>query len=237
MGSEASQRTNQVGVVIVAAGESQRMLGVDKSFAPVLGIPLLLHSLQVFPNSSLVDHITITLSKANLQRGHSLLNVYGWGKVRALCPGGASRRDSVALGLRALPPTNWVLVHDGARPVIDEAILSRGLSAAEATGAAVPIVTSVDAIKYHNPEGTIISTLPTETIGLAQTPQVFQTAILLEAHERCIGSFTDDASMVESLGYEVKTFPGSRTNIKVTTREDLVLVEALLSADDMPTIT
>ena len=235
MGSKTSPRTNRVGVVIVAAGGSQRMQGVDKILAPVLGTPLLLHSLQVFQNSSLVDHIAITLSEANLQEGHSLLDAYGWGKVRALAPGGPSRRDSVALGLRALPSTDWVLVHDGARPVIDEGILSRGLSAAEATGAAVPIVTAVDTIKHHNLDGTVISTLPTETIGLAQTPQVFQRTILLEAHERCLGPFTDDASMVESLGYEVKIFPGSRTNIKVTTREDLVLVEALLSANNVPT--
>ena len=219
-----------VGAIIVAAGESLRMRGVDKLFAPLLGKPLLLYPLQVFQTSCLIHDIVLVLNENNLSQGQALLDQHGWGKVHAVCPGGPRRQDSVRSGLESLPHTTWVVVHDGARPLPDEALLRQGLEAARDTGAAVPVVPPVDTIKELDGQGHVVRTLPRERLGLVQTPQVFRRDLLHEAHQRVIATVTDDAAMVEVLGYQVKTFPGSPANVKVTTPEDLSLVEALLTS-------
>ncbi|MBF8286582.1 MAG: 2-C-methyl-D-erythritol 4-phosphate cytidylyltransferase, partial [Dehalococcoidia bacterium] len=107
-----------VGAVIVAAGGSTRMAGADKLFADLHGKPLLARVLARFQESPLVDRIVLVLSAANLERGRALADEEGIDKLTAVCEGGPRRQDSVRLGLEALGPCDWVLVHDGARPLV-----------------------------------------------------------------------------------------------------------------------
>lgn len=219
----------QVGAILLAAGQGRRMAGLDKLFTPLLGKPLLFHPLHVLQASALVHAIVLVLGDDHLAQCRALLDQYGWGKVHAVCVGGDRRQDSVRIGLEHLPAVEWVVVHDGARPCLSEDLLRQGLDAAGETGAAVPVVVPKDTVKEVDGQGMVTRTLPRERLGLAQTPQVFRRELLVAAHRAVAATVTDDAAMVEMLGHRVKAFPGSYANIKVTTPEDLALVEALLA--------
>lgn len=227
-----------VGAIIVAAGGSSRMQGADKLFVRLAGRPLLAHVLARFQEAREVDKIVLVVSSANLQRARGLVAEYGIDKVAAVCEGGTRRQDSVRLGLSALGrlgESEWVLVHDGARILVDPCI-TEGLEAARETGAAVPAVPITDTVKETDPEGTVLRTLDRGRLRAAQTPQVFRHDLLLRAHEEVSADpstalragFTDDAAMLEALGLPVKLYPGSPLNIKITTPEDLRTAEALL---------
>jgi len=202
------------------------MGGLDKLFAPLADRPLLLHTLAAFEACPQVERIVLVLAEENLERGQQL--VEGLMKVVALCKGGEHRQESVAAGLRALGPCSWVVVHDGARPLVTPQLILEGLQAARATGAATAAIPVADTIKEVGEEGIVRRTLRREGLWAVQTPQVFRYEILLRAHEAAEGLATDDAALVERLGYPVRVFPGSPRNIKVTTPEDLALAEALL---------
>jgi len=219
-----------VGAIIVAAGGSSRMVGADKLFALLGGGPLLARALQPFQGSPLVGRIVLVLSGANLERGRALADAYGIGKLTAACEGGPRRQDSVRLGLEALGPCDWVLVHDGARPLVSAELIERGLAAARETGAAVPAVPVADTVKEAGRDGLVHRTLDRSRLWAAQTPQVFRHDLLLRAHREVSAEVTDDAAMLEALGLPVKLFEGSPANIKVTTPGDLRLAEALLEA-------
>ena len=133
-------------------------------------------------------------------------------------------------GIQALEPCDWVVVHDGARPCLDHATLERGLISAEETGAAVAGVPVKDTIKAVSPQQVVLDTPDRQGLWAAQTPQIFRYELLLEAHQRCAETMTDDAAMVESLGHTVKMFLGSYENLKVTTPEDLAVAEVFLRA-------
>lgn len=213
--------------IVAAAGSSIRMGGTDKLFAPVAGRPLLAHVLTPFQDCPLVHHIVVVLSSANLQRGGDLVAQHGINKVSAVCQGGPRRQDSVRLGLEALEPSDWVLVHDGARLLI-EPLISDALAAARETGAAIPAVPIADTVKTAGADGTVADTVDRSRLWAAQTPQSFRYDLLRRAHSEVTADVTDDASMLEALGLPVKLYPGSPLNIKVTTPEDLNIAEALL---------
>lgn len=217
-----------VGVIVVAAGKSARMGGVDKTFAPLLGTPLVIHTLAHFEAFPLVTEIVLVLAADYLEQGQRLVQSHNYHKVTRLCAGGERRQDSVRCGLEALRPCQWVIVHDGARPCLDQLMLQRGLAAVKETGAAVAGVPVKDTIKVVSPQRKVLDTPAREALWAAQTPQIFQYELLWEAHRRCIETVTDDAAMIESLGHPVTMFPGSYENLKVTTPEDLTIAEALL---------
>ena len=219
-----------VSVVILGAGQGQRMCGVDKIFTPLKGIPLIAHSLRTFASMSNVHKIALVLSEGRLSEGTTLADRYGAGKVVRVCKGGARRQDSVRAGLDGLDHCDWVIVHDGARPIVDPPTIVRGMEAAMDTGAAVCAVPAKDTIKLVSNDGLVRETPPRERLWQVQTPQVFRYSLIMEAHDKCEGTFTDDASMVESLGVAIKVFMGSYRNIKVTTPEDLLLAEALIKS-------
>ena len=220
----------RVGAIIVAAGSSTRMEGVDKTFAPLHGRPLITHTLDRFEEFSGISEIALVLATDSLDYGHSLVRERGYGKVSQICAGGGRRQDSVWAGLQALEPCHWVIVHDGARPGLDLALLRRGTEAVAASphGAAIAGVPVKDTIKVVDVDGTITDTPARETLWAAQTPQVFSYDLLRRAHAQFAGDATDDAMMVEALGFQVKMFPGSYDNLKVTTPEDLAVMEAVL---------
>ena len=219
-----------VGAVIVAAGRSTRMGGVDKTFAPLLGVPLVAHTLDRFESSPQVDQVVLVLAEDSLDRGRQLVQERGYRKVVHVCAGGERRQDSVRNGLELLSPCDWVMVHDGARPCLDDGMLQRGLDAAAECGAAVAGVPVKDTIKLVSPDQMVQETSDRSNLWAAQTPQVFRYSLLLEAHRTGTRDVTDDAAMVEALGHSVKMFQGSYQNIKVTTAEDLVIAEVFLKA-------
>jgi 2-C-methyl-D-erythritol 4-phosphate cytidylyltransferase len=223
----ASQES--VGAIIAAAGRSERMGGRDKLFAVVGGKPLLAHTLIAFDVCRGVDRVVLVLSPENIERGRELVAEAGLGKVAAVCQGGERRQDSVCNGLEALASCQWVVVHDGARPLVTAGLIERGLEAAKETGAAIAALPIADTVKEVEPPGLIGRTLSRGQLWAAQTPQVFRYDILREAHQRAQGEATDDAALVEKAGYRVKVFEGSSRNIKVTTAADLAIVEALLA--------
>ena len=221
---------SKVGAVIVAAGNSTRMRGLDKTFAPVLGMPLVVHTIDQFESSSLVHQIVLVVAKDSVGRARELIQHRAYSKVTNVCVGGRRRQDSVRSGLEALSSCEWVMVHDGARPCLDEAILQRGLEAAFRYGSAIAGVPVKDTIKMVSPHQIVEKTPDRSLLWAAQTPQVFRYPMLLDAHRALNQDFTDDAAMIESLGHSVKMYLGSYENIKVTTSDDLVIAEEFLKS-------
>jgi len=216
----------QVGAVIVAAGWSQRMGGVDKMLALLGGKPVLAWAVDVFQQCKLIDQIVVVVSKQSLGRCQRLVAERGWSKV-SVCAGGRRRQDSVAAGLSQLSHCQWVIIHDGARPLVTEGLIEHGLKVAGETGAAIAAVPVTDTIKVARDGWVVQQTLPRGNLWAVQTPQVFRFDIITEAYHRVEAEVTDDASLVEQLGYKVKLYMGSYDNIKITTPDDLALAEIL----------
>jgi 2-C-methyl-D-erythritol 4-phosphate cytidylyltransferase len=221
-----------VGAIIAAAGVGRRFGEGDKLFAPLAGRPLIAHTLMTFEVCRAVDTVVLVLAEENLERGRGLVASAGFDKVAAICRGGPRRQDSVHLGLEALPECRWVVVHDGARPLVTAALIEAGLTAAVETGAAIAAVPLADTLKEATEDGMIARTLDRRNLWCAQTPQVFERELLREAHRLAQGEATDDAALVEALGRRVKVFPGSPRNLKVTTAGDLVMAQALLAENE-----
>ena len=217
-----------VGAIIVAGGKSKRMGGVDKVFAPIQGMPLIAHTVELFEHSPLIQELVLVLARDKVQKGLALSRERGWKKLVTVCSGGRRRQDSVRCGLERLSPCTWVVVHDGARPCLDSEVLQRGLEAVQETGAAVAGVPATDTIKMVSSKSLVQSTLDRNSLWLVQTPQLFHYQLLLRAHATCHQEVTDDAAMVEAMGHPVKMFMGLPHNLKVTTPQDLALVEAVL---------
>ena len=216
---------DRIGAVVVAAGNSTRMKGVDKVFTPLLGVPLVAYSLDQLECFPAVAEIVLVLSPDSLGQGQVLVHDRGYRKVSDVCAGGERRQDSVRCGLERLADCRWVIVHDGARPCLDQGILQRGMTAVQECGAAVAGVPVKDTIKQVSAQGQITGTPDRDTLWAAQTPQIFEYDLLWEAHQRCTQPFTDDGAMGESLGHPVKMFLGSYETLKVTQTEDLAVTE------------
>jgi len=216
---------DKVGAIIVAAGTSSRMVGIDKVFADLNGEPLLARVLTVFQNCHSVDEIVIVLARKILGQGRKMVKDHGWPKVTAVCAGGPRRQDSVREGLGKLTDCEWVIIHDGARPCINADLIERGLRAARENGAAIAGVPVKDTIKIVSRRRFIQQTPARQSLWAAQTPQVFRYGLISEAYRQMNIDVTDDASLVEQLGHKVEVYMGSYQNIKVTTPEDLAVAQ------------
>ena len=217
----------RVGAVVVAAGESRRMEGIDKIFYPLDGQPLVWHSISVLQAHPLVNDIVLVTSGGSVVQAEALVAERNATPAVSVCEGGKRRQDSVLLGMERLGDCDLVLVHDGARPFISAKLLDVGISIALESGAAVAAVPVKDTIKQSDDGTTVSHTLARDRLWAVQTPQIFRRSLLLEAHRDMDNAVTDDASMVEALGRRVKLFPGSYYNIKVTTPEDLTFAQAI----------
>jgi 2-C-methyl-D-erythritol 4-phosphate cytidylyltransferase len=219
---------SNVCAIIVAAGESRRMNGVDKIMAPLGGKPVLTWSIEAFQKSQQIDQIILVNSQNNHEPVRCLVMDQKWSKVMDVCIGGKRRQDSVAAGLASAGDCEWVIIHDGARPLLSQDLIDRGLEAARETGAAAAAVPVTDTIKLAGNDLMVIETPPRANLWSVQTPQIFRLSIIREAYQRIREDVTDDSSLVEQIGYKVKLFPGSYDNIKVTTPRDLELAELLI---------
>jgi 2-C-methyl-D-erythritol 4-phosphate cytidylyltransferase len=224
----------QAAVVIVAAGSSRRMGGRDKLWIPLAGRCTLARTIDIFAASSLISTIALVLNPERLEDARNLCAREGWSKIGGIIPGGARRQDSVCAGLDHLaanaPETRWVMIHDGARPLVTPSILEDGLQAAQEHQAAVAAVPVKDTIKQVQ-NGIIHATPERAQLWAVQTPQVFAFSLIHQAHhsELAQAEATDDAALLERLGHPVAIFPGSYTNLKITTQEDLLIAEALIA--------
>lgn len=216
----------KVGAIIVAAGSSSRMGGIDKMFAPLEGKPVLARVVSVFERAPSVDRVAVVLNAHNIAQGQQLAEAEDWQKVDAIIPGGARRQDSVKEGLAKLADCRWVIIHDGARPLVSVALIEAGLEAAQETGAAICAVPVADTIKEEC-DGFVGRTLTRGCLRAAQTPQVFCSDIIIEAYAGSPTEATDDAMLVEARGYKVRIYPGEPGNIKLTTPDDLTLAGVL----------
>ncbi|MFL5625503.1 MAG: 2-C-methyl-D-erythritol 4-phosphate cytidylyltransferase, partial [Ktedonobacteraceae bacterium] len=212
---------NTSAVVIVAAGSSRRMQGRDKLWLPLAGRITLARTIDVFENSLLIDTIILVLNAERLTEANALRQHEAWHKIAAIVPGGPRRQDSVRAGLDALaqcsPTTQWVMIHDGARPLVTPAILEAGLQAAQERGAAIAAVPVKDTIKQAQ-HGVISATPDRSRLWSIQTPLVFAFPLICQAHHSPAAQqdATDDAALLERLGQRVTIFPGAYTNIKIT---------------------
>ena len=203
------------------------MEGRDKLFIQILGKPLLVYCLLAFERSPQVDTIVVATAIESVPRVRELAIENGISKLASVVPGGSRRQDSVFNALNALEEVDIAIVHDGARPFVDDEIIARAVDVARACGAATAAIPVKDTIKVATPEMTVASTPIRDTLWAAQTPQSFSLELLKEAHSQIKHDVTDDAAMVEALGRTVKLFMGSQENIKVTTPEDIALAETI----------
>ena len=228
-----------VGVVVVAAGNSQRMVvnvtehPVDKIFVDLLGRPVISYSLDVFQNYQDVGEIVLVLSEENIEKGELLVAGHGWGKVTSICQGGATRQDSVMAGINQLSWCDFVIIHDGARPCVSQDIIKDGLDAVVETGAAIPVIEVKDTVKQVI-HGIVHGTIPRDSVKLAQTPQIFRYELLKNAMRDNSSFVTDESSVLETLGHNVLEFPGSEENIKITTPIDLKLAALIMESRGQP---
>jgi len=222
-------------VVVVAAGVGERMnRATPKQYLPVLGKPVLAHTLEIFENCAEIEEVVPVINVLHEDLFvRQIWRKYSYRKVRRYVFGGARRQDSVYQGLLALKEyrNDFVLVHDGVRPLLDGATLRRclqGLREHEAVCCAVPCV---DTLKLIEDGKVIRETLDRKKIWRAQTPQGFRIGLLWEALQ-CAEKDgfwgTDDASLVERLGKAVYLVVGSEDNLKITTPQDLLFAEERL---------
>lgn len=224
----------QAAAIILAAGQGKRMkAGCNKQFLTLGGQPVLAQTLAVFEASPhITDCIVVARAEECAYCQQEIVEKYQLRKVRAVVAGGAERQDSVYQGLLALPEDcQYVAVHDGARPLVTEALIRRVLETAEPDCGAVPGVPVKDTIKRTDAQNLVLETPPRASLWSVQTPQIFAREQLVAAYEAALAEGyygTDDASLVEHQGGAVRICMGSYDNIKLTTPEDLPLAESIL---------
>jgi 2-C-methyl-D-erythritol 4-phosphate cytidylyltransferase len=228
-----------VGAILVAAGKGSRMgLGYNKVLLPLCGKPVIQWTLEAFAGSGLVDVLVLVISPedegAMADICHSVRRNFPSEKTPEILTvfGGADRQDSVYNGLCALPQgVDVVLVHDGARPFVDGALIERSIDNARAWGAACAGMPVKDTIKVVDENRVITQTPDRARLWSAQTPQAFRREIVTDSYHKAYREGirgTDDAGLVEAAGYRVTMFEGSYGNIKLTSAEDLLFAERLL---------
>jgi 2-C-methyl-D-erythritol 4-phosphate cytidylyltransferase len=227
-------KESKVSAIIVAAGDSQRMGGIDKLFAPLGGKPVLARVLDAFEDCKKVAQIVLVMGAKNIEEGRRIVALAHWTKLTDICLGGKRRQDSVAEGLKRIKECDWVIIHDGARPFVTADLIERGLEAAKETGAAVAAIPVTDTIKQVTDGGIVRQTLPRQNLRAVQTPQVFRFDIIKNTYKFVPADATDDAALVEKAGYKVKLYMGAYDNIKITTPIDLAAAEVLWKKYEQP---
>lgn len=226
-----------MGVValVPAAGRGERLgYGMPKALVPVDGVPLLVRAVRGLLESGCVQHVVIAAPPSDVDVVNTVTAPLApaGGAVHVLA-GGAERSDSVRLALtyavREIPDTSIVLVHDAARAFTPAAVV-KAVVAAVAAGhpAVIPVLPVADTVKQVDADGVVVATPDRASLRIVQTPQGFDAAVLLRAHESGLHA-TDDAGLVERLGVPVVTVPGHPDAMKITTKFDLAVAEAILA--------
>jgi 2-C-methyl-D-erythritol 4-phosphate cytidylyltransferase/2-C-methyl-D-erythritol 2,4-cyclodiphosphate synthase len=225
-----------VTAVVAAAGSGRRMgREVNKVFLPLAGRPILGRSAAAVASCQEVDRLVVVVAPGEEERAAEILTSLALAKPWRVVTGGAERQHSVANALAAVPAdADIILIHDGARPLVDAATVGAAIAAAREHGAAGVAVPVKDTIKTVDEAGCIAATPDRRTLWAIQTPQVFAASLLREAYAAAAADgvlATDDAALVERLGHKVRIVPGSYRNLKITTPEDMVMAHALLESE------
>ena len=222
--------TPKCSAVIVAAGSSQRM-GTDKVFMKLGPMPVLVRTVLAFQDNPLIEEIIIVTRKDKLEEVADLCHNCGLSKVSKVVIGGSTRMESALAGVSEVKKgAKLIAIHDGARPLVTQDVISRAVYAARDYLAAVPAIPSVDTLKNVEDER-VIATLDRECIMRVQTPQVFDADLIKGALTVAAAKalpITDDCSAIELMGVKVKAVEGDPNNIKLTTPNDVMLAEAIL---------
>ena len=215
-----------ISVIIAAGGTGKRFKSIKgKQLFPLKNIPILVRTVNKFKD--IADEIIITADKKILQSVKKTFKRY------KVVLGGKERSESIKNGLKVLSPkATIVLVHDGARPLVSIKIIKNVISAAKKDGAAVPSVLVKDTIKMSGPKKYVRKTINRSMLYSIQTPQGFKKEILVKAYKGNVKGATDDAYLVEKLGYKVKIVEGDYSNIKITTPEDILIAETILKREN-----
>ena len=220
-----------VTAVIVAAGNSTRMGGVNKQFLLIDGVPVLIRTLLTFSQSDMIDEIIVAAREEDIPKMFAMIKEYKVLKVTDIVKGGKTRQESVFNAIRRSSPfSEYFAIHDGARPLVTEKIIEDTVSEAFSTGAAATGVRVKDTVKVVNENGFITATPDRNYLWAVHTPQVFERRLYLSAIDNVLNSemFTDDCKLLEEYGAEVKMVEGSYENIKITTPEDTDIAQAIL---------
>lgn len=217
--------------IIVAAGLGKRIGSpVPKQFLLLKGHPVLWYTVRCFDGCDEIDGIILVTHKDWLESCYKIAERFE--KIRKITVGGGTRQESVWQGLKISEGAEIVLVHDGVRPLVPKALISKVIEETKSWDAVVPALIAKDTIKWVE-DGFVVKTLTRECVFRAQTPQGFKFDLLKEAYlkakkENIVA--TDDASLVERLGKKVKIIPGANQNIKITSTDDLRLAEYYLDS-------
>jgi len=227
-----------VSAVVVAGGSGARMgIGVEKPFAEVCGVPMVLHSIQAFQSCEDVSQVVVVLFKEGRKRFDSLRPERRFQKLTTTVEGGPRRQDSVFNGLLACDQrSDIVVIHDAARPMLRKEWVASAIEELGDYAGVIYAAPVTDTLKRAAADGVVQETVSRENLYRVQTPQVFRKDWLQKAHEHAKAEgliATDDAALVEAIGGKIKILPGHPWNLKVTFQDDLVIANALLSARSM----
>ena len=227
--------------IVLAAGSGKRMQSdVKKQYMELEGKPVLYYCMNVFENSPLIDEIVLVTSEEDIAYcKEEIVERFGFTKVKQIVVGGKERYNSVMNGMDAIDECDCVLVHDGARPFVDEAMLERLIESVKENKTAVAAMPSKDTVKIVDNKNVVISTPNRSTVWNIQTPQAFDFVLIRDAYERMKSrelellrmdiKITDDAMVAENFtNAKVQLVEGSYRNIKITTPEDMMLAEMYL---------
>lgn len=221
--------------IIVAAGKGLRMGShTRKQYLILKGKSVVMHTLDVFANSPLIDGIVLVIASADEEYvRESILKEYSAKKPFIIAIGGKERQQSVYNGLMALPDNvEFVMIHDAVRPFVTQDIIGRSLETAKIYGSSVVGMPVKDTIKRVDSLGFVTDTPERNSMWMVQTPQTFKYSVIVEAHQRAQKMrliATDDAALVEKMGKPVKMVEGSYMNIKLTTPEDMAIAESYMA--------
>jgi 2-C-methyl-D-erythritol 4-phosphate cytidylyltransferase len=222
----------KVSAIIAAAGEGKRVgEGENKVYLHIKGKPVIVYALSALKAVTQITEIILVTRAGEENFSRRILNEFHCEGI-IITTGGEKRQNSVANGLaRVSDNSELILIHDGARPFVENSIITKVIKEAELYGAAVAAIPITDTIKEGNEKGFVRKTLKRDSLWSVQTPQVFSSNLIKEAHRKAaedgfIG--TDDAMLVERLGHPVKIVPGSPENIKITTPEDFIIAREIL---------
>ena len=215
-------------IIIVAGGSGSRMgSATPKQFLELLGLPILMYTLKQFQQSIADGEIILALPEKEQSTWQSLCEKHHFDVPHQIVNGGESRFHSVQNALQKVKEKSIVAIHDGVRPLVSETVINNCIQSAKKFGAAIPTLPMQDSIRKISDNGSQIA--DRSQFVLVQTPQCFQSEVILKAYQQEYqNSFTDDASVVEQLGYKIYLEDGNKENIKITTPEDLKMAEVLI---------
>lgn len=229
----------RVTALIPSAGLGKRM-GVErpKQFLIINGLPILVYTLKVFESAPEVDEVNLIIHKGEEDHCQKIIEEYNLKKVLKIVFGGKTRQESVYNGLKEVnSETDIVVVHDAVRPFVTSDMIKKSIKAAGYSGGAVVAIPVRDTLKYVLEKCNIERSINRSNLWLAQTPQAFKLEIIKEGyHKAYLDNFlgTDDASLVERLGYKVKVIEGSYANIKITAPEDIIFAQKMIDKISLP---